>query len=108
VRPSLTIALLLIASFGAQGADANQCPGDNIAPRLLAALLDQPAGMLATSQLLLAPAGQLMGQFGAAPCCSTPSGALPDRPVNPATRAADAELRLPGAPHNPPPPTRGP
>jgi hypothetical protein len=60
VRPCLTIALLLLASMGAQGGSANMRGGDHVTPRLLAALMEQPAGILAPSQLTVPPAGKFI------------------------------------------------
>jgi hypothetical protein len=61
VRPFLTVALLLAASIGAQAGDAELHVGGGIpAPGLLAALIDQPAGILAASHLALPPTGSFL------------------------------------------------
>jgi len=75
VRPCLTIALLLLASMGAQGGSTNQPSGDAVTPRLLAALMEQPAGILSSSQLTVPPAGKLLlSQLVAPPSPVCPAG----------------------------------
>ena len=73
MRPYLTIALLLVASIGAQAAEPATGNAVRVAPGLLSALMEQPAGILAASQLSGSPGSHLLlGTFtaaGTAICC---------------------------------------
>lgn len=72
MRPYLTVALLLVASIGAQAAEPQHGGPGRTVPGLLAALMDQPAGILSASQLSAPTAAQLLlGSLGqAAPAIS--------------------------------------
>jgi hypothetical protein len=92
VRTGLTIVLLLAAALGVAGSAGGADRGAGVAPRLLAALMEQPGGMLGGAQLTLPRSPKLLlhplqavpyllqpalAPLGADTSCSQ---ALPDHP----------------------------
>lgn len=109
MRPCLTIALLLLASMGAQGGSANMRSGDSVTPRLLAALMEQPAGIFASSPLKVPPAGNLLlRQLTAAPGAACPDSIPVAEPNLPGAVARAESTVLRDDPGCAPRATRGP
>lgn len=84
MRPYLTIALLLVASIGAQAARPDYLESGLVPPGLLAALMDRPASILAVSQIAAPSATRLIigtlatsaPALSPVPQCAAPKPAL--------------------------------